>query len=115
MGEASTYSLGAGRIAVVLVSAYGQRGTSAQGWGGEQWLEKRFWKGEAWLGAAGLSAKTSKTPRVTTSASSRAQTTVQDEGSGLPPGWGWRVPAAGCQEAPARPSCSAHSVTTLMK
>lgn len=89
--------------------SYGQRGTSARGWGGEEWQEKRFWKGEAWLGAGSLSAKTSKTPRVTTSASSRAQTIVQDEGSGLPPGWGWRVPAAGCQDAPAQPSCIAHS------
>lgn len=43
-----------------------------KGGGGEQWQEREFWEGVAWLGADGLFVKTSKTPQVTTSASSHS-------------------------------------------
>lgn len=69
----------------------------------------------AWLGADGPFVKTAKTPRVTTSALSRAPSTVQDEGSGLPSGCSQRIPRAGAPDAPAQPSCRGPLVSPVMK
>lgn len=107
-GWASTCGLGAARITLAPCLSLRTRVPFSTRVGvGSNGKRRNFGKeGVAWLGADGLFVKTSKTPQVTTSAS------VQDEGSGRPTGWGWRVPVLAPRKPqlrhPSVPACCPH-------
>ena len=71
-GWASTCGLGAGRITIAPCLSLRTRVRSAQGWGWGAMAREGILERGAWLGADGLFVKTSKTPKVTTSASSHS-------------------------------------------